>query len=352
MDNAKIRYGIYGLLVMLAALLVYGAVVYTNRFRTASVEQTGFVMGTVMTQKLYGGDASDMAALMQQIETLDQKQLSWRDEDSMLAQLNRQGTMELQGAFAGYITDSLALADASQGAFDPTLRPLIALWGIEGDHPAVPDAQAVADCLQHVGYEKVKLQGTRIDLESGMALDLGAVGKGIALDVAYAYLESRPVEAAVIAVGGSVLTYGNKPDGNYRIAIRDPDAQDGTAMGVLSLAGTHFISTSGDYEKYFEEDGVRYHHILDRRTGFPADNGVRSVTVVCGNGLDSDGLSTACFVLGYENSLPLLKQYAAEAVFLTSDGEVMVTEGLQSAFHLENTAWKVKDMKDDENEKG
>ena len=175
-----------------------------------------------------------------------------------------------------------------------------------------------------------------IYIEDQCTLDLGAVGKGIACDVAQNYLKKqKEVSGAVIAVGGSILLYGSKSDGtNWNVAVQNPRGQDGEAMGVLSLSGTTNVSTSGDYEKYFIQDGKRYHHILDPSTGYPADSGLISVTVVSDNGLLSDGLSTACFVLGKEKGQKLLETYGAEGIFIDQNKKVTVTKGLKDKFTI------------------
>ena len=138
------------------------------------------------------------------------------------------------------------------------------------------------------------------------------------------------------------MTYGKKPDGKpWKIGIANPRTEDGESyLGSLTIDGTCSISTSGDYEKYVIEDGVRYHHILDSKTGYPAESGLISVTIVCEDGWLSDGLSTACFVLGYEDSLPLLETYQAEAVFVTEDKEVIVTDGLKDMFTLTDSSYE------------
>lgn len=178
-------------------------------------------------------------------------------------------------------------------------------------------------------------------IEDQCTLDLGAVGKGIACDVAQNYLkQQKEVSGAVIAVGGSILLYGSKADGsNWKVAVQNPRGQDGEAMGVLSLSGTTNVSTSGDYEKYFMQDGKRYHHILDPSTGYPADSGLISVTVVSDNGLLSDGLSTACFVLGKEKGQKLLESYGAEGIFIDQNKKVTVTKGLKDKFTILDEAY-------------
>ena len=177
-----------------------------------------------------------------------------------------------------------------------------------------------------------------IYIEDQCTLDLGAVGKGIACDVAKNYLkQQKEVSGAVIAVGGSILLYGSKADGtNWNVAVQNPRGKDGEAMGVLSLSGTTNVSTSGDYEKYFMQNGKRYHHILDPSTGYPAESSLISVTVVSDNGLLSDGLSTACFVLGKEKGQKLLETYGAEGIFIDQNKKVTVTKGLKDKFTILN----------------
>lgn len=305
-------------------------------------EKTTFSMGTVVSLRIYGGTKRTLSDVETLIDALNREQLSWREKDSMIARLNVDKTMQLTGAFSSYIRDAFSLAEVTGGAFDPTMRPLIALWGIEGDSPHVPSKNELATCMEQIGYEQVTLTDGSITLPENMSLDLGAVGKGIALDVVEEYFEKEKISGATVAVGGSILTYGEKTEGKWNIAIQHPLEPDGTAIGVLHITGTRFISTSGDYEKYFEESGVQYHHIFDRSTGYPADSGLSSVTIVCGNGFLSDGLSTACFVLGYENSIPVLQRYNAEAVFIFKDNSIVVTDGLKNSFELLDSGFQIQ----------
>lgn len=327
--------------VMVVLFLVCLAVTAAHRKDTKEspvlsgqpVEHQAILMGTVVTEKLYGGDSQVISGIENAISHLEQT-ISWRLADSVIAGINASGSAVLTEDMYLWMTEALALAENTSGAFDPTLRPLIALWGIEEASPTVPGDKSIKESLSLVGYEKLSFEDRKLTLQEGMCLDFGAIGKGIALDVIADYLEESGVSAATIAVGGSVLTYGDKPGGDWQIAVRDPDGPDGSALGILSISGTHYISTSGDYEKYFEENGVKYHHIFDPGTGYPAKSGLRSVTVVCDSGLKSDGLSTACFVLGYEASLPVLQEYGAQAVFILEDGSVRTTEGLEAYFSI------------------
>lgn len=348
--------------------------------------KTDFVMSTVLSEKIYG--TKDVTQdIKEELDKLEKDQLSWREDHSVVSKINADAQKgiktKLDSDMTSWVEDSLELAKRSNGAFDPTIGRLTRLWNIEGDNPKVPSKQEIKNTLEDTGYtkihlEKVESQNTANtkknvdkDIKDNTAknketsedtsqntntnesvssiyigdkctLDLGAVGKGIACDVVQDYLKKqKEVSGAVIAVGGSILLYGSKADGSdWNVAVQNPRGQDGEVMGVLSLSGTTNVSTSGDYEKYFMQDGKRYHHILDPSTGYPADSGLISVTIVSDSGLLSDGLSTACFVLGKKKGEKLLETYGAEGVFIDQNKKVTVTKGLKDKFTILNKEYK------------
>lgn len=345
-------------LVMGVLLSLSGCAAKTQKGKeTETFSATNFVMDTVLQETVYGQTdvTQEIADRLTEIET---GQLSWREEDSEVAQINARcakgESVAMSEDFYNWTKVSLDLAERSGGAFDPTIGNLTRLWNIEGENPVVPEKNKIDETLAHVGYRYINIEDEDrgISMEQGCTLDLGAVGKGIGCDVIRDYLEQQQdVSGAVIAVGGSILAYGDKPDGtDWNVAIQDPEKEDGEYMGVLSLPGTVCVSTSGDYEKYFVQDGKRYHHILDPSTGYPSESGLSSVTVVCPDegewenyaGLLSDGLCTACFVLGEEKGMELLEQYGMEGVFIDKDKNVAVTDGLRDAFELLNEDYTVK----------
>lgn len=298
---------------------------------------TGIAMGTMISETIYSEGNNITGEILDKLTELENDILSWRSEESEISQMNAQaGTdvpVPLSDEMNDYMEQILQLAKDSNGAFDPTVGEVTRLWDIDGENPHIPKESEVKACLENVGYEKIKLTDNKVIAEEGVSIDLGAVGKGIGCDEAKKLLEEKAF-GAVISVGGSILVYGSKPDESpWKVAITDPRNEEGY-LGVLTLEGEHYISTSGDYEKYFEEDGVRYHHILDPATGNPARSGLISVTVVCDNGLLSDGLSTACFVLGMEESKNLLERYQAEAIFVDDENNVYMTDGMQEWFEL------------------
>lgn len=308
-------------------------------------------MGTVVQQTVYvtemGKQTEDILSLILELE---EETLSWRLETSELFQVNAYAGsgrwVELSEELSRILEQCAKLTEDSGGAFDVALGPVARLWNIDswaaGLHTEsfqVPGKQELEEALAQSGMEQLRLEFlpgeecADVYLEEGAALDLGAVGKGLALDVISRYLEADAhVTGAVVSVGGSVLTYGEKPDGtSWRVGIANPN-NSSVNLGILTLTGQWYISTSGDYERYVESGGVRYHHILDPATGYPADSGLSSVTVLAENGLLSDGLSTACFVLGRERGMALAQQYGAEALFVEKDGEIFMTPGMEALF--------------------
>ena len=255
---------------------------------------------------------------------------------------NEEG-VRLSEELAEILRQCLKLYGDSEGAFDVTMGPAVRLWNIdqwaagqqEGEFE-LPDPQELKQTLEICGSGRLKLgegEAPVLYLPEGMQLDLGAVGKGLALTELLGLLERESrITGAVISVGGSVLTYGSKPDGSsWRVGIPDP-ADTSSNVGILSLEGQWCVSTSGDYERYAEVDGVRYHHILDPATGYPADSGVRSVTVLTREGLIGDGLSTACFILGPRKGMELAGKYGAEVLFVLEDGKIVMSEGMEKTY--------------------
>ncbi|MCH5342227.1 MAG: FAD:protein FMN transferase [Acetatifactor sp.] len=315
------------------------------------LQSVDIAMGTVIQQTIYvTGKGAQTENILHLIQQLEEETLSWRLETAEIFQVNQYAGsgkwLELSEKLSRILEQCQKLTEDTDGAFDVALGPVARLWDIDGWAGGqrtgmfqVPEVQALEQAVAQCGFERLNLQflpGEKcaiVSLEEGAAMDLGAVGKGLALDEIFSYLKTETnVKGAVVSVGGSVLTYGEKPDGTaWRVGIANPH-DPSVNLGVLTLTGQWYISTSGDYERYMEFDGVRYHHIMDPATGYPADSGLSSVTVLADNGLLSDGLSTACFVLGREKGMLLAQQYGAEALFVEKDGGIFTTPGMDALF--------------------
>lgn len=307
-----------------------------------------FAMDTVVSETLYTSGADINTQIGEKLREMETTLLSWTEENSQISQLNNADgkTMEVSDDLAADLEKIRQLSQDSNGAFDPTLGKIIRLWDIAGENPHVPDQSEIDTLLPEVGYEKIQVDGNNVTLLDGCTLDLGAVGKGMGCDQIMDYLQTQPdVFGMILNLGGSsVMTYGEKPDGSpWKVALTDPRDTEGDYLGAITLDANQFLSTSGDYEKYFIEDGIRYHHILDPKTGYPVQNGLTSVTIVCDQGYLADGLSTACFVLGMDAAKTLLEKYGAEAVFVDEDKNVYVTSGLMDKFELMKDGYTVNE---------
>ena len=301
-----------------------------------SAEREFFAMDTVMQLRAYGPAAEDALAQAEAEIYRLEGELSCRDEHAALSRLNEAGGGTVSEETAALLQTALTLCEKTGGAYDPSLGALSQVWGFSTGVYRVPEPDVLAAAMQRSGAKHVKLDGCAVTLENGVQLDLGGIAKGYAADLLRAQLEKEGVTSATLDLGGDVFVMGRKTDGSdWRIAVKDP-ADTESYLGVVSAADK-FIVTSGVYERFFEENGVRYHHILDPKTGCPAESGLVSVTVLCENGAWADALSTACFVLGPDGALALRDDLADqgtdfELILVTDDGRVLYTDGLADAF--------------------
>lgn len=301
------------------------------------LERTFFAMDTVMTLRLYqGGDEALLDAAQGRVEELEGL-LSVTDESSEVRALNRDGAAAgLSPETADLLGAALGLCERTGGALDISTYPVLRAWGFTTGEYAVPSGEDISALLPLVDYTRIELDGDAVLLPPDMEIDLGSVAKGYAGDQLSRLLRENGVTSALLDLGGNIQTVGAKPDGSpWRVAVRDPQG-DGT-VGVAEVEDQAVI-TSGGYERYFEENGVRYWHILDPDTGFPAHSGLVSVTVIGDTGAVCDGLSTALFVLGLDGALDHWRRHRDfEAVFVSEDGSVTITAGLENSFTLSQT---------------
>ena len=302
-----------------------------------SSEEQFFTMDTVMSIRVYGRGAEDAAsAARQEVESLNSL-LSRTDSGSLISQLNAHAGDGTEVALDQDTAELLAFAQSvSQllpGDFDITIAPVMDAWGFTGEERHVPDDEALAAALALVDCGKLHVDetaGTAWLEEPGMAVDLGSIAKGYAAAQAEEVLREAGITTALLDLGRNITVIGSKTDGTpWRVGVADPE-DDSQTLCVLSLEDVT-LSTSGGYERWFEENGVRYHHIIDPKTGYPAQSGLKSVTVVSENHLLADALSTALFVAGEDGALDFWKSREDfELVLCTEDGRVIVTEGLEN----------------------
>lgn len=316
------------------------------------VSATFYVYDTVATIKIYDEKATEQN--IDEIRDLLGKidlELSRTNPDSDLYKVNaasgRQAVKVSQGTF-DVVKKALEYSEATNGLLDPTIGPLINLWDIGHENAKVPAEAELEAARKLTDYRKVKMDAAArtIELEEpGMVLDLGSIGKGYAADQVSLYLQKHDLTSALINLGGSsIIAVGGKPGGaDWNVGLQDPDQSRGSQLGTLKI-NNETIDSSGVYERYFMQGGVRYHHILDPRTGYPTQNGLMSITIVSDNATDADALSTAAFVMGLKDGMAYIeKQKGVEAFFVMNDNKIYATSGLKDRINLTSTLYSLAD---------
>lgn len=306
---------------------------------TKEYQSQVFAMDTFMELTVYGqgSDVSGQQALEQlqeRIYDLEQK-LSVTREGSDIHNLNENcgQPTQVDRDTAALLERTLELCEQTGGALDLTAYPAVRAWGFTTGDYRVPTQEELAQLVQRIDYTQVSLEGECVTLPQDVLVDLGAVAKGYTGDVLAAHLRELGIDSACLSLGGNVHTVGTNPEGKpWRVGIQDPDT--GAALAVVEVTDKAVI-TSGSYQRYFEEDGRRYWHIIDPATGAPARSGLVSVTVIGSEGTLCDGFSTALFVMGLDEGAQLWRSRRDfEAVWIDDGGEIYVTAGLADTFRL------------------
>lgn len=338
------------MITALAAILMLGGMIYfgvkMNRLKDVHVVKgsyAGSAMGTVVKKSIYTNNTFQGEQVNKRIDDCLEKlegKISVRLTDSEISKCNANYAVDdvfpISSDILEYLRQEIQISEETKGAYSPCIRPLADLWGIEDGSTRIPDEDVIKKTLEAVNAENMEIVDNGVILHAeNMSIDFGASGKGIACDEAAKVLMDSDIQGAVISIGGSILVYGDKGDGRkWHVGVQDPRAPEGEVLGIIEVEGGKVVSTSGDYEKYFEQDGKRYHHILDPATGYPADSSLISVTIISDSGFLSDALSTACFVMGLEDGMAYAEEKGAEAVFITAGKEVYVTSGIKEQFQL------------------
>lgn len=303
------------------------------------VSKSGFYFDTVISITLY--DSSKSAELEHCFELADlyEHYFSAKIADSDISRINASGgkPVRVHDETLELLEKGLYYSKLSGGKFDITIGKLTDLWDFQTENPALPDADKIAGAVSSIDYQNVTINGSEVTLtDTNAAIDLGGIAKGYIADKMKAYLLSQGIHSGLINLGGNVLAIGTKKNGEaYTIGIQKPFDETGAAVASVKIKDQTIV-TSGTYERYFEQDGTLYHHILDTDTGYPYANGLVSVSIICRDSADGDGLSTVCFALGLEKGMALIETLEdTEAVFITSDQKLHGTSGIGTKIALQ-----------------
>ena len=325
------------------AALVAGVLLFRGLPSEELRERRTFLMGTAITIRA----SAPEAVIDEAVERLraQERRLSAHLDDSEIGRVNADPPSErtLSPETARLLARALDWSRRSDGAFDPTVLPLMRLWG-EDNRDGPPSEKALDEARRHVDWRRVHLEGERLRLEPAMGLDLGGIAKGHGADETARFLRAQGVKRALIDLGGNIVVIGDRPGGGpWRIGIQDPKKPRGQRLGLIEAQNLSVV-TSGNYERFFEWGGKRYGHIVDPATGRPAATDLLSVTVVCERSLDGDALATALFVMGKKRALALAKELEGEgyAFILVNDNLVTISPSLADSFHLEATEYALE----------
>lgn len=319
-----------------------GALFSAYRSATAATVSIDYIMDTIVEQKLYGEKREEaVAEISSQLKDFELS-VSMHIEDSEIARLNRaagQEAISVSESVYRLLLQSKELSLQSMGAFDLTIAPLTTVWGITSDHPSVPSEEDRESALAFVNAADLILEnGTARLLHEGQAVDLGGIAKGAACDVVRAVAEQYGIDCGYVSIGGNLVVLEEKPLGrDFYFGVRDPNGTAAESICALTLYGKT-MATTGAYERFFEENGQIYHHVLDPETGWPADSDLLSVTVICEDGALADFLSTTLFVLGKDTVLTCLERSDFEIIAVAEDGNVYCSSSLEAKLQqTENT---------------
>lgn len=338
------------------ALAVFAGLFGGCAARGASpVQKSTVSMGSVVTVKVYGAENADgerlANAILGAIAELDTKVISKNAQTSELARLNMsehpETPQKVSPELFAALRETKAIYSQSDGKAALASGALTEIWGMDTESFRVPFSSEIESAKALCTDETVLFTDDGcVAFRNGQTLNLGSVGKGLACDKAVQMLAETgllPQNGGMfVSVGGSLALVGSPKNGApFTVGVRNPFGSENEYFATLSLSGG-FVSTSGSYEKKFEKDGKTYHHLLDLTSGFPAETNLCAVTVTAKTGLQSDALSTLCFLLGEEKSLPILKEYSAEAIFVYTDKTVHVTGGLSSALQMTDSTFQAE----------
>lgn len=325
--------------ILLALLIFLSAC--NNNSDLPEASDNAFLMDTLVQMRAHG-EMSDLAVeeSMDRIKEIEEL-MSKTIESSDIYQLNHnpQTKLEINSSTMEVLKRSKEFAVMTEGDFDPTIGALVELWGIGSSDAAVPSEAELETALASTGYQHLNLESNSAEItRPGVKLDLGAIAKGYAADEVKKIVQKHDIEHAFVNLGGNVLVIGNKVDGSpWKIGIQDPREGRGNVMAIVDAIDLTIV-TSGNYERYFEENGKLYHHILDPKTGYPSENNLLSVSIISKNSFDADALSTAIYVMGLERGMKFIEEMEdVDVMFITNNLDVYLSSGLNDIVEINDS---------------
>lgn len=312
------------------------------------IVQTKELLGTICDIKIYEKvDDTVFKAAFERLSQIEKEMTINNAQTSEIIEVNKQAgikPVKISADTLKVLKRGLYYSEISGGKFDITIAPVVKLWNINTPEAAIPDGTKLKSALKLVNYKHLIIDEkamTAMLKDKGMRIDVGGVAKGFAADEVQKVLVAKGVKHAIISLGGNILTIGDKGNGKpWKIGIQNPNDDRGAYFGIAKLINQTAV-TSGIYERYFIQDGKRYHHIMDVKTGYPVNNGLASVTIITEKSFNADGMTGVLFQLGIEKGLKMAKEKGIDAIFVTTDNKVYVTPHLKTIFELTDDTFKL-----------
>ncbi len=354
------------ILILLFIIIILTGFSLTSFFEEKTVDKQSYLLNTLISIKASGDNAEEaIEAAMARITEIENA-MSAHIEDTDVWAINHSVPMEettiSEDTFM-VIKKGIHYSKLTNGYFDITVKALVDLWGIGTENPRVPTQTEIRNALNDIDYKMIAMNedlGTIKLKQENMGIDLGGIAKGYAADEVVRILKEHGVQSAYADLGGNIVIVGKKSIGwkqyllskvkghqtsyyqDWRIGIQDPLKQRGSYMAVIALSDKAVV-TSGPYERYFEQNGTIYHHILDPFSGYPAENGIISATIIADKSIDADALSTSIFLLGEKKGVKLIESLPdIEAIIVNEDKKVSITKGLEGKVIISNDEYRFK----------
>lgn len=336
------------LIITILALVILISLFFANTRKEFS--KKNLVFGTLVKITIYAKDVPNdlFVSIFDNLKNIENK-MSVNIDSSEIYNLNTRAGEKLYTKLSdetfSVIEQGIEYSKLSDGRFDITIGPLVKLWGIGTDNAKIPTKTEINKTLDLIDYNNVDINKDEKSVrlkKINMSIDLGGIAKGYAADMVANHLKDKGYDSAIINIGGNIYALGKKSfNKDFTIAIQNPKDKRGTYIGTITAADKSIV-TSGIYERFFEKDNVRYHHILDTTTGFPVDNKLAGVTIVSNTSIDGDALSTSVFSMGLDKGLKFVQSLDnIEAILVTKDNKIYLSNGIKNNFQLKDPNFKI-----------
>jgi thiamine biosynthesis lipoprotein len=334
---------IVGLFLLILLVFILILIFVTKNTPKLTSERSFYALGTIINLKAFGKESERaINEAIQRLVDIDDKMSAFKNS-SEISKINKNAGFPPQVVSNDtfYVIDkAITYSELSDGTFDPTIRPLVSLWGIGTNSERIPEKNEIEEKLKLVNYRDILLNKTDnyIGLKyQHQSIDVGGIAKGYAADEVINIFIKHDIKSAIVDLGGNIFVLGDKNNGSpWNVGIQNPFEPRGNHVGILSLKNKSIV-TSGNYERFFMKNGESFHHIIDPKTGYPSKSKVISATIISDKSIDGDGLSTGVYIMGIDKAMKLIESLKGiDAIFITEDKNVYITSGINEHFKLSN----------------